>query len=76
MTPCGWKRLQEEAFDEILRLQTDVSGDRVDVLAEAERAARASSAIPRMRLDNDHDETSWALHALSIVLVTENRGRS
>ena len=56
---------------EVLRHQADIRGDRAHQLAEAESAARASLAIRRARSGNDSDDTAWALHNLSIVLIAE-----
>ena len=60
-------------LSDTLRHQADIRGDRAIQLAEAERAARAGLAIRRKRLGNNSDETAWALHDLSMVLIAEDK---
>ena len=61
------------SLSDTLRHQADIRGDRTKQLAEAESAARAGLAIRRKRLGNESDDTAWALHDLSMVLLDENK---
>ena len=61
------------SLSDTLRHQAAIRGDREELLAEAERAVRAGLAIRRERLGSDSDDTAWALHDLSMVLLDENK---
>jgi serine/threonine protein kinase len=61
------------SLSDTLRHQARIRGDRAKLLAEAERAAREGLAIRRERLGSESDDTAWALHDLSMVLLDEDK---
>jgi serine/threonine protein kinase/tetratricopeptide (TPR) repeat protein len=61
------------SLSDTLRHEAGIRGDRAKLLAEAERVAREGLAIRRERLGSESDDTAWALHDLSMVLLDENK---
>jgi eukaryotic-like serine/threonine-protein kinase len=61
------------SLSDTLRHQAGIRGDRAKLLAESERVAREGLAIRRERLGSESDDTAWALHDLSMVLLDENK---